>query len=254
MCWRIIVYLIILTSNCVIVLYLAANVYDWKINILNPPEKQNEMIKSFDYPSSDPTGPHIVIGENGTTGLPLFSITIGLLYDGILAERKPAYLTAVGSVYPEGAQVVDEVHVGFEGASYYSETDAVLSNTPPAYKPELKPTEVYTLTMLTGTVPTLPITWNVQGDYCAYIYVSFKNGSAPITMTLQNFKVHVNGLDVIQQERNNRISLATTVTMGFFGIIDGPIIAAFLLKVLKNKNKKKNRARQLLRKKRRHKQ
>jgi len=194
--WRI-VFLILL--NALVAFYWFVNFIDWKIDFLNinPSAKQNEIIQSFDYPSSSPTGPHIIIGENGTTGLPLFSVTIGLLYYGTLVEGFPAYLTAIGSIYPEGMQVINEVYVGFEGASYYSDTSSVLSNTPPLYKPKLKPSDVYTITILTGKVPTLPITWSAPGDYCAYIYVSFKNGSAPTTITLQDFKVRVRGSDII---------------------------------------------------------
>jgi len=238
--WRLAILILL---NAIIVFYWFVILIDWKIDFLNinPSEKQNEIIQSFDYPPSGPTGPHIIVGENGTTGLPLFSITIGLLYSGTLAEGRPAYLTAIGSIYPEGIEVIDEVHVGFEGASYYSETGSVLSNTPPLYKPKLNPTDVYTMTILTGTVPTLPITWNVQGDYCAYIYISFKNGSDPTTITLQDFKVHVSGLDVIRQERYDRINFATAVALGFFAIIDGSVIGHFLLKKRAKKNVSRKR-------------
>jgi hypothetical protein len=251
--WRITAYLIIILLNGVIGFYLVANVYDWKIDFLNinPSEKQNERIQSFDYPSSGPTGPHIIIGENGTTGLPLLSITIGLLYDGTLAERSPAYLTASGSIYPEGVQVIDEVNIGFEGASHYSETGPVLSNTPPVYAPNLEPTDVYTLTTLMDTVPTLPITWDVQGDYCAYIYVSFKNGSAPTTITLQDFTVHVNGLDAVRQEDYRRISFATNVALVLFAF-DGSVFVAYLFERRAKKNA--SRDRRLPRRKRQHKQ
>jgi hypothetical protein len=219
--WGVIIIITLIDSG--IAFHLTANLLDVKIDFLNinPSDKQTEIVKVFDYPPSDPLrGPSLIIGENGTTGLPLLSITIGLLYDGTLAERIPAYLTAYGVIYPEGTQTIDSVSVGVEGSSLYSDGGIAQSNVAPLIIPELRQTDVYTQTMLQGTVKTLPIVWTAQGDYFTYLYITFNNGSMPITYKLQDFKAVVKGLDVIQQASYNRKTLVATVDGFLLGIIN----------------------------------
>lgn len=217
------IIIIIILIDSGIAFQLTTNLLDVKIDFLNinPSDKQTEIVKLFDYPPSDPlTGPKLIIGENGTSGLPLISLSVGLLYDGTLAERTPAYLTAYGVIYPEGTQTIDSVSVGIEGSSRYSDGAIAQSNTAPLFGPELSQTDVYTQTMLQGTIKTLPITWTAQGDYFAYLYITFKNGSVPITYRLQDFKVVVKGLEVVQQDDYNRKTLAATVDGILLGIIN----------------------------------
>ena len=81
------VIILILVIDLFIAFHLVVNLVDVKIDFLsiNPSDKQNEIVKVFNYPPSDPLrGPSIIIGENSTSGLPLLSISVGLLYDGIL--------------------------------------------------------------------------------------------------------------------------------------------------------------------------
>ena len=95
-----------------------------------------------------------------------------------------------------------------------------MSNVAPLFSPELRETNVYTQTLLEGTVKTLPIAWTTQGEYLAYIYLIFKNGSNPITYKLQDFKIVVQGIDVVKQDSYNRKTLVATVDGALLSIIN----------------------------------
>jgi hypothetical protein len=236
--WCIIIIIAIIDS--VIAFHLTANLVDVKIDFLNinPSDKQTEIIKTYDFPPSNPlTGPSLIVGENGTSGLPLFSMSVGLLYDGILAEKVPAYLTAYGAIYPDGSQTIDSISVGVEDASPYSNGGIALSNTAPLLSPEMKQTDVYTQTMISGEVKTLPIVWTAQGDYFAYFYIVFKNGSSPVTYKLQDFKVVVKGQDVVQQDVYNRKTLVATVD----GVLLSVINISTAIELVRISDKKKSK-------------
>ena len=69
-------------------------------------------------------------------------------------------------------------------------------------------------------------TKNTQGDYYPYVAIFYKNGSAPTTVDLQDGKVHVFGLDAVEQmeynerqEEQNRRNIAITVDLGLIAVL-----------------------------------
>jgi hypothetical protein len=219
------IILVIVIIDSGIAYHLASNLVDIKIDFLNinPSDKTNEIQKEYDYPPSPYPDKAPRLMYNGTqliSGLPLFSVTVALMYDGILAENSAAYLTAYGTIYPEGQRTIQSVYVGLESSSPYSSNGITLSNVPPLYAVELKPSTGYTITLINGSVQILPITWTAQGEYYAYLSISFNNGTEPVKYRLDDFKVVVNSLEVIKQDDYNRKTLAATIDGVLLGVIN----------------------------------
>jgi len=222
--------LVLLIWNIGIGFHLVTYVFDWKIDFLNinPSDKPNPpKLMVLDYPPSGPTGPMIVIGENGMTGVSL-SVDVYLTYTGTLATGTIVDLATIGFLYPEGQQKIDWVSVGFEGSSYYLAT----SNTPAQFRPQLENSDAYTQSIDAPILGT--ITWDTQGDYYPFIILNFKNGSAPLTVNYQdqNHKIHVSGSDVVQQEYYNRKNTAIIVDGILLGV---PSAAVLILNFSKRK-------------------
>lgn len=198
---------VIVVVNAVVGFHLIVNYVDWKMVFFNPTITYAviDNTKSFycDYPPNPCGVPHIVIYPNGTElGLPLFSLTITYSYNDTLAQGVPFLLYAGGSIYPEGQQTVDRVDVGYHGASF---NDSSFRNYLPTFTATLYKSSVYTTQVPPqGIINMLAIKWNSEGDYYPYIHIVFKNGTMPIDFTIQDGKVHVYGLNVIQQEQFNR--------------------------------------------------
>lgn len=224
------------------VFQLVVNFLDIKMDVINPSAEQTtiEYTNSiyYDYPSS-PDVPHITIDENGTShGLPLFSLTITYSYNDILAEGTTFYLTASGSLYPEGQQTIDRVDVGYDGASF---ADGSFRNYPPLFTANLYDADYLSMVAPpSGEVLVLPIRWNTQGDYYPYIVITYKNGSVPTTVNLIDGKVHVFGLDIVLQEEynrkqeiNNRRYMVIAFDVGVISILI--VLIGYVLRVKPNK-------------------
>lgn len=189
------------------VFQLAVNAFDIKIPVINPENKElpeeNTFSFYYDYPSSDYVVPHIIVGENGTMeGLPLFSLTITYSYDGILTEGTDFFITARGSLYPEGQKSISRVELGYDGATFADDT---FRNYPPLFNATLYGAECLTMQIPPqGNVRGLRIKWTATGDYYPYLVITHKNETDPIKVNIQDGKVHVFGIDTMRQEEHNR--------------------------------------------------
>jgi len=197
----------IIVINGFIGFHLIVNYADFKIDILNPSVTYpiTDHTKSFyyDYPPNPNFVPSIIIGENGTEGLPLFSLTITYSYNDTLAQDVPFLLYVSGSIYPEGQQTIDRVDVGYQGTDW---GDNSFRNYPPTFTAKLYNADVYSMQIPPkGTIQMLVLKWDSEGDYYPYIHIVYKNGTSPTDVVIQqDGKVHVYGLDVIHQEEFNR--------------------------------------------------
>ena len=86
--------------------FFLTNYLNWDnaLNV-NPPNEPTTKVTLYEYPpTDDPAGRRLVMGENDTiiSGLPMFSTMITLTYQGTLTEGTPAYISAIGTLFPEG--------------------------------------------------------------------------------------------------------------------------------------------------------
>jgi hypothetical protein len=228
---------ILVLAIAVFAFHLAVNYLDIKMVVINPNEENTPEETTlgiyYDFPPSGPDGPHITLNENGTfEGLPLFSLTITYSYEGILAEGTDFFITASGSLYPEGQETIDKVEVGYEEAIY---ADGSFRNYPPLFNASLYPSECYTMQIPPqGSVWVLPIKWTSTGDYYPYLVVTYKNGSDTTTVNISDGKVHVFGRDTLLQDEYNRKQAssdrrnrAIMVDLGAIGFC-GPLLGYIL--------------------------
>ena len=187
---------------------LLTNMFDWQINPLNSQStlKLGMTYTQF-YVEYPPNAIEIYKLPNGTaTTDVMFSIVVTAVYNTTLVVGDPVYINAWGSLLPKGQQIISQVLVGYQSASYYSpyisdvvtEFPANLSkmNQDPYVRPYWIP-DVNNLTNFNN-----PIKWTSEGDYYPYVQIVFFNG------TMTNYPVnmgnlYVNGLDTIQQQQNN---------------------------------------------------
>jgi hypothetical protein len=218
---------------------------DWKIAYIYPKMTYNntETTKSFfyDYPPENNSVPYIVIGANGVeTGLPLFSLTITYNYNDTLAVGVPFFLTASGSIYPEGQQTISEVDVGYTGSSF---ADNSIRNYPPTFAVNLTYENVYTeVVPPNGRTLVLPIEWNTEGEYYPYLHIIFGNGSSPIDATLPTGNVYVSGANVLQeqafsrtQEEYNKVSSTESLDGVILGVLSPASVVGYIFGIQKQK-------------------
>ena len=155
----------------------------------------------------------IHIQHHSATTTPYFSADIFLRYYGTLTERQPVYVSTGGFVYPpDGQKLIGtknpsfnySVLVGYTGASLYNET--ISNPAVPFIGGQTYAPLVENSTPQISSIPVdLPqslfpwnqiITWDVQGDYYPYIMIKFSNGTE-ITQTYPDYKIHINGYDVV---------------------------------------------------------
>jgi hypothetical protein len=215
-----------------------AQYYDYKIDFIgiNPSEPMRYQTVTLLYPE---TAPDIPINDNrgNPVNLPLFSINIGLQYNGTLSEGSTVYVSSVGCIYPEGrkdiiqATLFDQynkmtvqnysVVFGFEGASLRRLPETIF-DTPHGEFPidfiNADRLQIYPESSLSTWPMRQAIVWNNQGDYHPYTIISFKNGTT-VYVPYQRAVIHVDGLDVIRQERYSRINTWLAIVIFFFTVV-----------------------------------
>lgn len=228
----IVVILLLVITNIIVATFAATNYFnlDNSFNRDRSDRKVNEKFYYYQYPSSSP--PLIEISENGTKGLPTFSVQVEIKYTGILAEGTPVFLAAQGLVYPDGQQI-SGIQVGYQGASWYPN---IITNVSPYFDVNPQYTDIYSFIIPDNPVKGIYIKWDTQGDFYPFVVLSFKNGSAPVTLPLNDPKVHVYGLEAIQQQKDARSSIGLTA-ISLIGIPDISVTIGYLLKKIKRPNK-----------------
>ncbi|MGB8219849.1 MAG: hypothetical protein WCE46_05640 [Methanoregula sp.] len=220
-------FLALLISIVFLTATVIYNYADWKLDFLgiNPHDPIQQEDVHVWYPYTAPLA----------TTTPYFSADIFLRYYGTLTERQPVYVSTGGFVYPpDGQKLIGtknpsfnySVLVGYTGASLYNET--ISNPAVPFIGGQTYAPLVENSTPQISSIPVdLPqslfpwnqiITWDVQGDYYPYIMIKFSNGTE-ITQTYPDYKIHINGYDVVQQEKYTRVSTWLAIVLFFLTVI-----------------------------------
>ena len=244
---RCLLFLALAGAIIYLVFVAAVNVFDKKIDYfnINPSPQTNYKLITLEYPqppSNAITQIDIDVGAGGklSTHLPLLSVQILLSYEGYLSERKKVNVTATGVVYNEGKTEVISlvghnmqtmayghyVSIGFEGTSPYNESDQnafstgeFIINLEEAPNDTLQSIILKKSVLVNSSLPKYPeITWETQGDYYPYVVVYFNNSSS-VRSTFTDYKIHVSGTDIEQQEKYSRINTSLTIVLFVFSLV-----------------------------------
>ena len=195
--------------------YVLSNLFDWKIEVLNPPDQTYGIPLILLYPPQN-------YSVHFTYGVIYVSLTLS--YTGALVERQPITAEAIGTIFADNTDGIDGVNIGFEGAFPYPwNVSDILLGLPyegvslRATVPNQPPTGFDMGVMLTGAPVT--ISWFTQGDFHPILTIRFNNGSSPIVQPYENYQIHVSSSDVLLQERYNRIDTALSVALFAFTLI-----------------------------------
>jgi hypothetical protein len=227
--------------NGLIMLYLGANIIDWKIGWLNinPPYETKSLPLTIMYPPSPASMTTTYIGPN------TIYLELMLNYSNIMAEGQPIEFAGTGTISPAIVPQVRTVDIVFEGAlPYGSETAYRPSGTLARYwgiefTPTLEdvtPIPVYAGASLVGykTVLEFP----VQSDYYPTLVVEFTDRSIkPYEYTFQDaaHRIHIDSADILQQQNFGRVGAACAVSSALFAVIDG---SAYVVHLVINRKSK----------------
>lgn len=229
--------ILLIGSLCLIgVVYAIANLIDWKVPILNPPDETYTLTLQVWYPNL-PDLP-VIEGDHLWSNLDWFLtegavdtqwfIPIVLTYTGELAEGQTVQMKASASTTNITAQNVEYVQVSFEGASIvpqkYHQSFLILENQ----------SNIITLHRINGseTPNTInlaglgalfygspkTITWLTEGDYCPTVTFFYSNSST-LVLHFPEYRIHVNSSDVLRQEEYNRINTALSISLFAFAAV-----------------------------------
>jgi len=216
------------------IIVAAVNIFDIQTDQfnINPSPVSNYKIVYLSYPSMN--AQLIDAGANNTVrNLPLLTVEILLQYNGYLTEKKQINVTALGFVYGDGKKEIvnnfegtdgHNIYIGFEGATSYneSETDYVDGAFPiNLYELQYEPSSIGYFKkgiMKNFSLPVHSITWEMQGDYYPYITICYANNTIQ-NVRFEDYKIHVSGSDIEQQEKYSRINTSLTIVLFFFSLI-----------------------------------
>jgi hypothetical protein len=237
--------LIILTTEIVVI-----DILDIPIPHFNPPDKLEDIPLYLYFPSSSNPAPLPItdMETNHSENNPLMSVSIFLQYQGTLSEESKVDVAAEGIIDQNNAsmiQGVDEynhkisnftgyntsgildyaVVGGFTGAAQYNESGPIEQLPRGQFWINLVPgnpsSEYYDIdSSMTGNkFPFIQeIKWYTQGDYYPYLTIFYTNGSEH-TIEYPDYKIHVAGSDIIQQEKYTKITTALTIILLVFTVI-----------------------------------
>lgn len=215
----VLVIFLLALSNGFIVFFLLTNYNNWD-NVLNvePSTVPTTKTALYTYP---PLGiPQVIIISqegitlaNGTIIRVLFAAAITLKYNGTLSEGFPADITATGFLWTEGQQVLSSVQLSYQNARLYQGLTVV--------QPYLS-VPLQNASGFTSEIGSkfLTISWDNQGEYDPMFILNFKNGSSPLTLTLQDPIAHVYGPDIVQQQNASRRTIGIELFVLFAAIVD----------------------------------
>jgi hypothetical protein len=204
-------------------------------------EKHHQQNIHLDYPPLDES--NIITIKNSSPQFPLFSVDIGLQYNGDLVEGTPVNVSAIGFVYPEGQKVISGISDDNQNI-IYKHVAIVGFNNAIVYNESIKPAdrwednfiwgETY-VNLLERTTPNRArsdinsqpinpvlqtIVWTSEGDYYPFVsIVTHENETRQYTHAYQNMKIHVSGEELKRQENVNRINTWLTIALFCFTLI-----------------------------------
>jgi hypothetical protein len=204
---------------------------------INPSNQTHSHIIHLLYPLAPSPMSYTNVG-GGNNNSALLSVDLYLTYSGTLGERTKVSVYATGNIYPQGKKDLKDsidicsypVGLGFEGASLYNESEARYDLPQGEFLLPLNSsfTEITTAKWDPDNPWTLyqNITWDMQGDYYPYIILYFNNGTVS-TPTYPDYRIHVNGPEVFEQENYARISTWLALLLFAFTVtISLPILYA----------------------------
>lgn len=210
----------------IIVLYAFFNITDVRVWPFNPPDSQNTIHLSLEYPS--PSG---LLVNALTYDYPVH-VDIWLKSTGPIIEGQPVTLSASGGITHAFSKENPSILVGFAEAEDYIPTVGTVYSVGPNYggisldknSTHPDPTRVTGIgkSVFTTTLGlnTVRIYWPVEGSYYPSVVIDFPN-ETEIQQTYPMFHVTVASEDVAFQERVARINIALTVALVGFGIMEG---------------------------------
>jgi hypothetical protein len=247
-------FFVILTIGILVMIFVAAvNIFDVKVDTfgINPSTHTNYKLIPLIHPASFSKSiqtAHMDTNGKYVLDFPILSLDILLSYNGYLVEGTPVNVSALGHVYGDSKNdilseiqndqpmTVDQllspstkippghyISIGFEGATIFNQ----LETAPPTgellvnlHETEANSTPIFyqRRVMQNFTLPKRQITWENQGDYSPYVIIYYKNGTAS-RIVFDDYKIHVVGSDVLQQEKYSRINTSITIVLFFFSVI-----------------------------------
>lgn len=202
----------ILVFNVFIGIYVIANLVNWKIPHLNPPDETFTITMPFWYPDI-PVGGDIYLDKE------IYG-AIFLNYSGALVEGHQVLMKAEATADREFAQNITEIVITFQGANivpmkgvaptlleeYFQGAILLPTSGPP------KNLDIYMDTTFEGG---RTMTWLTEGYYYPTLTVHYDDKST-VEVPLEEYTIHVNSSYVLRQEEYNRVNTALSIAL--FGL------------------------------------
>lgn len=239
-----------------LILVAGANFYNANIPFINPIQNEPQVIPIILYypPTSNPSPlPVWDINSNKSKNPPDFSVLIILQHYGTLSEGSRVDVWSGGHIDPSKArnysgvdlryQVISNFNQyneseksgilphavlgGFEAADQYDKSESATVMPGGQFWINLFPGDPSLMSFDPNKTPvgsdfpfTQSIKWYTQGDYYPYITVYFNNGTSDF-VTYPDYKIHVSSSDIIQQEKDTRVTAVLSIVLLAFTALTG---------------------------------
>jgi hypothetical protein len=218
--------------NVLIIVFVYANIVDWKISTLNinPPEYVTD--RGFPPITLPPPNNKGQMVTDDT-----ISIELAINYSGTLGEGKLVQVSAYGTynayVYPD----IDYTAIIWNGASPYGAIGSYTgANIQRLYPSNTHPHHSFTISLSNYLIgDSLSLCWRVEGDYFPSIEVHFKNGTVLSEGLNQDpdYIIHVNSGVILRQENSERMNNSIGIATFSFSLVNGPALGAYILRKMK---------------------
>jgi len=208
-------FALIILLDVFVGIYVIANLADWKIPHLNPPDETFTITMPFWHPDI-PVGGDIYLDRE------IYG-AIFLTYSGVLVEGHQIQMRAEATADGEFAQNITEMVITFQGANivpmkgaaptlleeYFQGAVLLRTNGPP------KNLGIYMDTTFEGE---RTLTWLTEGYYYPTLAIRYDDKSA-VEEPLEEYTIHVNSSYVLRQEEYSRVNTALSIALFGFSLI-----------------------------------
>jgi hypothetical protein len=212
---------------CLIVVYallgvaVAFNVLNYQVPIFNPQDPPATKFISIDYPETI-----LAFTKNDMIHINVLLTTVGMFVGNQFVN-----LDATGTMSNRAVQEgIAYVYVGFEGASQVINGSIGIPAAGEVIGgAELAENATYGTILVPQTADLGPTTlgtttqtivWTTEGNYYPTLFIFYRNGTI-VPQAYPDFIVHVNSVDVLLNERYNRINEVLTIALVIFGFVEG---------------------------------
>jgi len=206
---------LIILFNVFVGIYVIANLVDWKIPYLNPPDEAFTITMPFWYPDI-PVGGDIYLDRE------IYGVIL-LTYCGVLVEGRQVQLKAEATASREFAQNITRIVIMFQGANivpmkgvaptvleeYFQGAVLLRTNGLP------KNLAIYMDTTFEGE---RTLTWLTEGYYYPTLTIHY-NDKSTIEEPLEEYTIHVNSSYALRQEEYHRVNKVLSITLFGFSMI-----------------------------------